>query len=64
MTRPVGFIRIGPYTKVEYFLFHAHRNSTAIRQRATRIKLFLCDVGGMLTDGPIWRCPTSLGNTW
>ena len=29
--------------------------SAAIRQRATRIKLFLCDVDGVLTDGLI-RC--------
>ena len=28
--------------------------STAIRQRATRIKLFLCDVDGVLTDGSIF----------
>ena len=26
--------------------------SAAIRQRAARIKLFLCDVDGVLTDGP------------
>ena len=28
--------------------------STAIRQRAARIKLFLCDVDGVLTDGSIF----------
>ncbi len=28
--------------------------STAIRQRAKRIKLFLCDVDGVLTDGSIF----------
>jgi hypothetical protein len=28
--------------------------SAAIRQRAARIKLFLCDVDGVLTDGSIW----------
>jgi len=28
--------------------------STAIRQRAVRIKLFLCDVDGVLTDGSIF----------
>jgi 3-deoxy-D-manno-octulosonate 8-phosphate phosphatase KdsC-like HAD superfamily phosphatase len=27
--------------------------SAAIRQRAARIKLFLCDVDGVLTDGSI-----------
>src|ERR1022692_3220264 len=28
--------------------------STAIRQRVARIKLFLCDVDGVLTDGSIF----------
>ena len=28
--------------------------STALRQRAARIKLFLCDVDGVLTDGSIF----------
>jgi hypothetical protein len=27
--------------------------SAAIRQRAARIKLFLCDVDGVLTDGSL-----------
>ncbi len=28
--------------------------SSAIRQRAARIKLFLCDVDGVMTDGSIF----------
>jgi len=30
------------------------KNSAAIRRRAARIKLFLCDVDGVLTDGSIF----------
>ena len=30
------------------------KNSSAFRQRAKRIKLFLCDVDGVLTDGSIF----------
>ncbi len=35
--------------------------SAANRQRAARIKLFLCDVDGVLTDGSILHCPDSVG---
>jgi hypothetical protein len=35
--------------------------SPAIYQRAAHIKLFLCDVDGVLTDGSIWRCPDLVG---
>jgi hypothetical protein len=31
--------------------------SAAIRQRAARIKLFLCDVDGVLTDGSVLAVP-------
>jgi hypothetical protein len=47
-------------SRVEHFPFlnfMPAKLSSAIRQRAARIKLFLCDVDGVLTDG---QDPSSL----